>query len=136
MFALSSGLVHAAAVAVAMSIGLTAGPIGAAQAALVGTEQALILSEAATARDQIDALLRRADIRQRFIEWGVDPDEAAVRVASLSDRDAITLARRLEQTEAGQGGVTEPIGTKLIVVIILVFTDIAGMTDVFTFIEK
>ena len=136
MFALSSGLVHAAAVAVVMSMGLTAGPMGAAQAALVGTEQALRLGEATAARDQIDALFRRADIRHRFVDWGVDPDEAAARVASLSDRDVIILARRLEQTEAGQGGVTEPVGAMLMVVIILVFTDIAGMTDVFTFIEK
>lgn len=111
-------------------------PVTYANAALVGTERAVHHTAPAEARNRIDALLRRVDVRKQFIAWGVDPAEAATRVAALNDDEVVTLSARLDQTPAAQGDVGVVVGAAIIVVIILVFTDIAGVTDVFTFINK
>jgi hypothetical protein len=132
----ASTAARAAACGLAATIGLTSVMTGTAQAALVGTESALHRLDAPQARQQIDVLLRREDVRTQFIKWGVDPTEAAARVETLGDQEVVTLASRLDETRAGQDAVGAVVGAAVIVIIILVFTDIAGMTDVFTFINK
>ena len=133
---LHSNAMRIAAFGVATSVAFASLPIAPAPAALVGTEAAIRPVAPAEARDKIDALLHRDDVRKQFVDWGVDPEEAATRVAALNDNEVVTLSARLDQTESGRGAVGAVVGAAIIVVIILVFTDIAGVTDVFTFINK
>jgi hypothetical protein len=72
--------------------------------------------------------LSRQDIANRLTQFGVSPDQAKERVASLSDADAQRLATEIEQAPAG--GL---IGAILFVFLLLLLTDILGVTKVFSF---
>lgn len=86
-----------------------------AMADIVGTDT--VLSEQAAAaveRIQLEAMLEREDVREKLIEHGVDPLEAAERVAALTDDEVLELAQNMDELPAG--GAT----TLLLVVIILI----------------
>ena len=67
---------------------LTADPAGA-----------LVLSP----RQRVFAALEREDIRQGLRDYGVSPEEARARVASLTDSEVAELANELDNTPAGAG---------------------------------
>ena len=77
--------------------------------------------------------MARDDVRQELVNQGVDPDEAITRVAALSDAEISQIAQRIDQLPAGEGAVGAVVGALLLVFIILLITDVAGVTDVFDF---
>ena len=77
---------HVACV-VAMVMFVLTGPIDAAHAALITTEQAVEAGAAQGERERVAAFLARDDVRTQMVALGVDPSEAADRVASLSDAE-------------------------------------------------
>lgn len=104
----------------------------AASAALVGTDQALAAHQADEARGQALAVLHRADVTAKLLDYGVSPADAEQRIAALSDHEAMQLAQQLDQAPAG-GDV---LGTVVFVFLVLLFTDILGLTNVFPFVKK
>ena len=66
----------------------------------------------------------------------MNPDEAARRVQSLSDAEVATIVDRMDQDPAGQGVVVFLVATILIIFLILIITDLLGVTDVFPFIDS
>ncbi len=72
--------------------------------------------------------LSREDIANRLTQYGVSPDQAKERVASLSDEDAQRLASEIEKAPAGGF-----IGAIVFVFLVLLLTDILGLTKVFSF---
>jgi hypothetical protein len=66
---------------------------------------------------------------------GVDPGEAAARVASLSDRQIQDIAGRIEELPAGQGAAGAIVGAALVIFIALLITDVLGYTDIFPFVK-
>ncbi len=110
-------------------------PMGVANAALVGTDQAIDRAAADAERVQVIAFLARADVRQGFQSMGVDADEAAGRVAAMSDSEIHQVALRMEQLPAGQGVAEALIGAALLIFIILLITDLIGVTDIFPFVK-
>jgi len=111
-------------------------PVGVAQAALVTTDQVIAPSSEQGDRDRVMRLLSRADVRDQFREWGVDPAEAERRVAALSDAEIASLSARLPDEPAGQGVVGFLFGAVIIALVVLIVTDLLGYTDVFPFINK
>ena len=105
-------------------------------AAMVPTDATIYDSKAEEARDYIESLISRDDIRKSLLSKGIDPDEAKMRVESLSDSEAIALADQIEQLPAGSGAIGVIIGAALIVFLVLLVTDILGYTDVFPFVNK
>lgn len=95
-----------------------------AQAAMVGTENALASSH----RDAIHGMLDRADVRAQLEARGVNPADVKARVAALTDEEAAQIAERIDQMPAG--GI---LGLILLVFVILLLTDILGLTKVFPF---
>jgi hypothetical protein len=89
------------------------------------------LSPAASAQDAVD----RAELARQLAALGVDPAEAQRRIAALSDAELATLQDRLDQLPAG-GFVGAVVGAMLVVFLVLLITDIAGLTDVFSFVKK
>jgi hypothetical protein len=85
-------------------------PLGVAQAALVSTEQVIAAGDGAADRARVLAFLDRAEIREQIAALGVDPNEAAARVAALSDAQVREIAGQLEQLPAGQGAVGVVVG--------------------------
>ena len=112
------------------------GPIDAAHAALITTEQAVEAGAAQGDRDRVSAFLARDDVRAQMVALGVDPIEAADRVASLSDAEVRQIAGHLDQLPAGQSAVGAVIGAALLIFLILLITDLLGLTDVFPFVRR
>jgi hypothetical protein len=101
-----------------------------AQATLIGTEQvARAASGASDDRARIDEALARADIRDQLQALGVDPRHAADRIAALTDEEVARLAEALDSAPAG-GSL---IGAVVFVFVLLLITDILGLTKVFPF---
>ena len=111
-------------------------PLGAARAALVATEQVVEKSEVEVDRMRIAALMSRDDVQRQLRAHNVDPDEALARVAALSDAEVREIADRNDALPAGQDALGTLLGVAVIVFIVLLITDLVGVTDVFPFIKK
>ncbi len=117
--------------ALALGVSTLWGP--AAHAAMVGTGEAVEAQTAERARARVDAFLAREEVQGRLEALGVDPAQARLRVAGLSDTEAQRLAQEIDALPAGGADVLAVI---LIVFLVLLFTDIMGYTDVFPFVKK
>lgn len=100
-----------------------------ASAAIVTTQEASGSTSMAAGRDQVASFFSRDDVRKALQAQGVDPQAAIDRVDTLSDEEVQQLATRIEQAPAG-GNI---IGVLFTVFIILLVTDILGLTKVFPF---
>ncbi len=100
-----------------------------AQAAIVSTADSLTTPAAAPNRERVNAFLSRADVRQALEKQGVNADSAVQRVAAMSDAEVAQIAGRIDQVPAG-GDVLSLVFT---VFIVLLVTDILGLTKVFPF---
>lgn len=130
---------RAVALTMAMVLLLSALPLGAAQAALITTNQLigdqLIGEQAGGERDRLDAFLRRQDVRQQMIAFGVEPAEAVARVASLSDHEVRQIVGRIDSLPAGQSAVGVVVGAAVLVFLVLLVTDLLGLTHIFPFVN-
>lgn len=79
---------------------------------------------------RINDLLTRAEVREALAARGVDTAQVEARVAALTDEEARVLADRLDQLPAGASDI---LGILFTVFIILLITDILGLTKVFPF---
>jgi len=105
-------------------------------AAMVPTEVTIYNNKADEARDYLKSLISRSDINEALISQGIDPDEAKIRIESLTDSEAIAIADQIEQLPAGGSAIGIIIGAALIIFLVLLVTDILGYTDVFPFVNK
>jgi hypothetical protein len=104
-----------------------AAPLTTAAPALIGTEQA---AAAQPGRALIEQTLARADVAAALQARGVSVDAARERVAALTDAEAAQLAAQIDQAPAGADGV---LGTIVFIFVLLLITDILGLTKVFPF---
>lgn len=111
-------------------------PLGVAQAGLVGTDQVIAPSNAEAGRERVAAFISREDVRGEMRKMGVDPDEAAARVAVLSDVEIQRIAAEIDRSPAGQSAVGAVVGAVVLIFLILLITDLLGLTDVFPFVKK
>jgi hypothetical protein len=103
---------------------------------MIGTETVLDATRGQEARDYLNRIFARADVRASLIAQGIDPLEAKARVASLSDAEIVSLADQIEELPAGGSALGIIVGALLIVFIVLLITDILGYTDIFPFVKK
>jgi hypothetical protein len=96
-----------------------------ALAGMVGTD-----AVAAAARDRVSAALERAEVRARLEALGVRPDDVRARVDALSDQEVANLAAEIDALPAGGNGI---VGAIVLVFLVLLLTDIVGLTKVFPF---
>lgn len=110
-------------------------PIGYAQAGMVSTDQVLDAAELQQTREEIIQFLARDDVRQQMEALGVDPDEASERAANMTDEEVMQIAGQLEQLPAGQDALGAILGAILIIFVVLLVTDILGLTNIFPFVR-
>ena len=122
-----------AVAATLLSFSLTAVPVGPAVAALVPTDQLIASHEVSAERERVAGFMAREDVQSELSKYGVDRDEAAARVAALSDREISDIATRIDELPAGQDAGTAIISAALTVFIILLITDLLCLTSVFNF---
>jgi len=115
-------------------------PYGAAQAAMVSTEQALAAPAttrtAAESRAYVMGILQRADVQAEMRALGVDPAEAIARVDAMSDSEVRQVAGKIDASPAGAGGggiILGIVGAIVLVFLVLLLTDILCLTSVFSF---
>jgi len=97
-----------------------------ASADIVTTDQVYASSE----RERVRNFLDRADVQAQMQALGVDGNSARARVDALTDEEAAQLAGRIDQLPAGASDV---LGILLLVFVILLVTDILGLTKIFPF---
>src|SRR3989442_8339571 len=97
-----------------------------AHAGIVPTGAALASAE----RDRIASMLERADGRAQLEAYGVGAADVKGRVAALTDEEAVRLAGKLDSLPAGGDGI---IGALVLIFVVLLITDILGLTKVFPF---
>ena len=73
-------------------------------------------------------------VQQELIKKGVNPKEALERLASLSNEEMKSLASQIKKSQAGADfGVGEVLGLAIVVFLVLIITDMLGLTKVFSF---
>ncbi|MCS2609431.1 PA2779 family protein [Halomonas dongshanensis] len=109
------------------SLPVVAAPVSSTE--LFSTQSLLDSDQGSADRERIRDVLARADVQQQMLLQGVDPADVEARVFALSDAEARQMADQLDQMPAGAGVV----GALFAVFIILLITDILGLTDVYPF---
>ena len=99
-----------------------------AYAGMVGTEALAQAQVQQDSRAAVDAFLARADVKQQLVAWGVAPEQAESRVASLSESELQQLAMTIGDQPAG-GDALVIVG---IVFLVLLILELVGVTNVFT----
>lgn len=116
------------AATVMSSLLVTSMPMSA-YAGMISTETAVSDVASTADRAKVEQFLNRDDIRQALQDHGVSYDSAKSRVDAMSDNEVAQLAQRVDEAPAG-GDV---LGIAFTVFIILLITDILGLTKVFPF---
>lgn len=110
---------------------LFTGSIQTVQATMISTDQvaqSAITSKGDQDRSLVFSTLTRDDVQTALVARGIDPTEAQLRVAALSDEEASSLASKLDAAPAG--GI---IGAIVLIFVVLLITDILGFTKVYPF---
>ena len=90
-------------------------------------ETSVYLDQTASDRSDLVAFMAREDVRNKMVALGVDPDDAADRIAALTDQEVSQLQSRIDDLPAGSGVLTV-LGIVLVVLIVL---ELVGVTNVF-----
>jgi hypothetical protein len=107
-------------------------PLQSAFAGIVETDQAVSHELAGQDRARINAFIDREDVLAQLQKQGVTVGEAKARVNALTDDEAHKIAGKLDQLPAG-GDVLGIIGILLFIFVVLLVTDILGLTHFFPF---
>src|SRR6056297_2573395 len=108
--------------------------MSAAQAGMIDTQSVIAVQQQEANRQQVEVFLDRQDVRQALVRYGVDADEARARVASLSDDEVDRLAGQIDQLPAGGSAVGSIVGAAVFIFVVLLITDLLGLTHVFPFV--
>lgn len=106
-----------------------------ASAVMVETATLVSAQEVDASRARLAALLAREDVGAALQSHGVSAQEVLVRVNSLTDQEVMKLAQNIDALPAGAdfGGL---IGALVFIFLVLLFTDLLGLTDVYPFVRK
>ncbi|MCG6869604.1 MAG: PA2779 family protein [Gammaproteobacteria bacterium] len=112
-------------------------PVPGVNAAMLGTRSVLEQSASEPSdRTRVDAFLAREDVGAAFRAQGIDPFEARIRVDSLTDAEIRRLATQIDRLPAGGSSVGAIVGALLLVFVVLLITDLLGLTHVFPFVNR
>ena len=107
-----------------------------AWAGFIPTGDVLSRKQAEHYRSSLLNLLERDDVRKELQAYGLSPTEAAQRVNALSDAEVMQVKGRLGALPTGEGTVGIVVGAVVFVFLVLLLTDILGLTDVFPFVKS
>lgn len=100
------------------------------QAALITTEQVVALSASQQNRAKVTATFERPAVQAELRKMGISAEQAQARVAALTDAETASIAHQIDSLPAGGEGV---VGALLFIFVLLLITDILGLTKVFPF---
>jgi hypothetical protein len=100
-----------------------------AEAGMLSTATAI----AGADRDRITHAVNRAEVRAQLQASGVNIADVNARIAALTDDEAARIARQIDSLPAGADGVGAVVGLALLIFVVLLITDLLGVTKVFSF---
>lgn len=100
-----------------------------ASASLISTQQIAAEQSAGAARDQLNASLDRPELQAQLEKYGISKEDAKRRVAAMTDEEVAAVNNKIDSLPAGAGVV----GAIVFVFLVLLVTDILGLTKVFPF---
>jgi hypothetical protein len=106
-------------------------PIGSANAAMIGTENAIDQTLTAQNREKVEAFMTRSDVREQFQKMGLNADDAKSRVAAMTDQEINKVAGKIDELPAAGSTAGTVLVVLLVIFIVLVITDILGWTKIF-----
>lgn len=102
-------------------------------AQIVSTEVALGQSVEVSSKEKLVAIISREDVAKKFVELGVDSKAIEARIASMTDEEASKIAYQIDTLPAGADAGMSIVGAVVFVFVVLLITDILGVTKVFNF---
>lgn len=102
--------------------------VQSAMAGMVGNEQLAQQSAMEARRGEVEAFMARADVARTLTQYGVDAADVEKRVASLSDSEVLQIHEQIADLPAGQDSF---LGAVLVIIVIFMLLDMAGVTDIF-----
>ena len=102
-------------------------------AQIVSTEVALGQSVEVSSKEKLVAIISREDVAKKFVDLGVDSKAIEARIASMTDEEAAKIAHQIDTLPAGADAGMSIVGAVVFVFIVLLITDILGVTKVFNF---
>lgn len=82
-------------------------------------------------REYLLSSLDREEVQVALVRQWVDVDMAKLRVASMTDTEVRTLNSKMDSLPAASGAV----GAIVFILLVLLVTDLIGVTDVYPFIN-
>jgi len=111
-------------------------PATMVRATMISTGTAVQQQAIEQDRTRIRVFLEREDVQKTLQAHGVSPLEAKARVDSLTDQEVARIADKMDMLPAGGSALGVIVGAAVFVFIVLLITDILGLTDVFSFVNK
>lgn len=99
----------------------------ASRAAIIDTQTVLSQQHSST-QAQLQNILAREDVREQLIAYGVDPSDADLRIAALTDYELSELQQHIDDLPAGSSALAV-LGAVFLVLIVL---ELIGVTNVFS----
>ena len=100
-----------------------------AEAKLISTEAVMADYGVSAKKQEVLAFFERGDVVKHLESLGVNPEAAKVQVSMMTDEQIAKLSQKIDELPAG-GDI---LGIALFVFIVLLVTDILGVTKIFPF---
>lgn len=108
------------------------GMMQAAQATMISTDQFAAASDRTADLTKVKQMLSRPELARQLESMGVSPEQARLRAEALTNEELASVADQADRLPAG-GDVFATIGA---IFIILVITDLLGLTKIFPFMRS
>jgi len=105
----------------------------ASWAQMASTEAVFQDSVKVSSKEKVMQFTAREDVAKILGQLDVDPKMIEERVASMTDEEASKIANKIDTMPAGSSAVGSLIGAVVFIFVLLVITDILGLTKVFGF---
>lgn len=102
-------------------------------AQMVSTEALFQQPAAVTAQQKVADFVARDEVAKAFLQMGVDPQMVDARLAALSDEELNQIAGHIDTLPAGGDALGTLISAAVFVFVVLLITDLLGLTRVFSF---
>jgi len=102
-------------------------------AQIASTGVVLDQSAAQSDKEKLMQIISREDVATKFQELGVDSKAIEARVASMTDEEASKVALQIDTLPAGADAGASILGAMVFIFVVLLITDILGLTKVFNF---
>lgn len=106
-----------------------------AQAQMISTSSVIAEQQAVDQRARVADFMAQEDVKQILTQYGVDAVQAQQRVDSLSNEEIAEIANSIDHLPAGGDAVGAVVGAALLVFLVLLVTDLIGLTHVYPFVN-